>query len=131
MDTSRRIYVDLDNRTKEIGLTINVEKTKILTQTRSRRVLQNVTIDDDKLERVINFTYLGVILSKDDNEETKVRHVVRMDGQRMPKRILEASMGGVRPVERHRRRGQEEVADDARFLLTSRNWRISEEGQAS
>lgn len=72
MTAVKKIYIDLENKASEVGLTINIDKTKVLTQTCSARFLQNITIGDN-LEQVPNFTYLGVNPSEDENEEPNFR----------------------------------------------------------
>lgn len=58
----------MENRSKEVGLKVNIDKTKVLKQTMTRRLVQNV-IGDDNLEAVKHFKYLGTELTNDDDEE--------------------------------------------------------------
>lgn len=58
----------MENRSKEVGLKVNIDKTKVSKQTRTRRLLENV-IGDDYLEAVKHFKYLGTELTNDDDEE--------------------------------------------------------------
>lgn len=46
------IYIDLENRASKVGLTINTGKSKVLKQTQTTILLQNVTIGEEYLERV-------------------------------------------------------------------------------
>lgn len=64
MVTVKEVHTDLEIKASEVGLTINVDKTKILKQTCTAKTLQNITIEDDNLEQVKYFTYLGVNLPK-------------------------------------------------------------------
>lgn len=72
MVTVKEIYMELDEGAKEVGLKINTDKTKVLTQTRSNRVLHNGTFGDDNLERVGEFTYLKVRITRDGSEKPEI-----------------------------------------------------------
>lgn len=50
-------------------------------------------------------------------------HVIRMDDNRIPKRLMLAEISGNRPVGRPRRRWMDSVTADAEELLNVRNWR--------
>lgn len=72
MTAVKEIYIDLDKWFREVGLNINVDKTKVLKQTRTKRSSQNVTIGNDILEAVKHFKYLRIDLASDGNEETEI-----------------------------------------------------------
>ena len=57
---AKEIFLDLKNKAKEVGLAINIDKIKILIQTRRDQVYNNIEIEEDTIEVVDNFTYLGV-----------------------------------------------------------------------
>ena len=66
-DGSRQLkayFTELKNKAKEVGLAINIDKIKILIQTRRDQVYNNIEIEEDTIEVVDNFTYLGVNLAK-------------------------------------------------------------------
>lgn len=50
-------------------------------------------------------------------------HVIRMDDNRIPKRLMVAEISGNRPVGRPRRRWIDSVTADAEAMLNIRNWR--------
>lgn len=52
-----------------------------------------------------------------------VGHVIKMDEQRTPRRILMGEMEGKKSMERPRRRWQDEIGRDAREMLGVRNWK--------
>lgn len=69
----KEAYMELKNHAKEIGLSVNVEKTKMPNQTRRNTLQQNVTIQNDDIEIVETFTYLGVELTRDGREDREIR----------------------------------------------------------
>jgi sorting nexin-29 len=64
------VYGDLKERAKEVGLNINVEKTKSMVQSRRPGRKRTLTDEDRDVEVVTKFKYLGMVLN-DTNEENK------------------------------------------------------------
>jgi hypothetical protein len=62
------VYGDLKERAKEVGLNINVEKTKAMVQSRRPGRRRTMTVEDHDIEVVTRFKYLGTVLN-DTNEE--------------------------------------------------------------
>jgi sorting nexin-29 len=62
------VYGDLKERAKEVGLNINVEKTKAMVQSRRPRRRRTLTVEVHDIEVVTRFKYLGMVLN-DTNEE--------------------------------------------------------------
>ena len=68
-----RIFLELKNKAKEVGLAINIDKTKMLIQTRRDQVHNNIEMEEDTIEVVDNFIYLGVNLAKTGSEESEIQ----------------------------------------------------------
>jgi len=68
-------YGKLKYRAKEVGLIINVEKTKAMMQSRRTGNGRTLTVDDHKIEVVRRFKYLGMVINyvKDEKEEIQAR----------------------------------------------------------
>ena len=49
---AKEIFIELKNKAKEVGLAINTDKTKMLTQTRRDQVYNNIEIEEDTIEVV-------------------------------------------------------------------------------
>jgi len=64
------VYGELKERSKEVGLIINVEKTKAMVQSRRHRKGGIWTVGDHKIETVKRFRYLGKVIN-DTNDETE------------------------------------------------------------
>jgi hypothetical protein len=62
------VYGDLKERAKEVGLNINVEKTKAMVKNRRPGRKRTLTVEDHDIEVVTRFKYLGMVLN-DTNEE--------------------------------------------------------------
>jgi hypothetical protein len=62
------VYGELKERAKELGLNINVEKTKALVQSRRTGRRRILTVEEHDIEVVTRFKYLGMVLN-DTNEE--------------------------------------------------------------
>jgi hypothetical protein len=57
-------------------------------------------------------------------EDIKIRsHIIRMEGERIPKKVLNGTFHNTRPVERPRARWADMVQRDALQLLGVRGWR--------
>jgi hypothetical protein len=63
------VYSELKETAKEVGLNINVEKTKAMVQSRRPRGRELLTVIDHGIEVVRRFKYLGTIIN-DTNDET-------------------------------------------------------------
>ena len=68
-------YGELKERAKEVGLIINVEKTKAMVQSRRLGKGRTPTIEDHKIEVVGRFKYLGTVINdiNDGTEEIRAR----------------------------------------------------------
>jgi hypothetical protein len=62
------VYGELKERAKEVGLNINIEKTKAMVQSRRPGSRRTLTVEDHDIEVVMRFKYLGTVLN-DTNEE--------------------------------------------------------------
>ena len=67
----RKLFVEMENIARKLGLQINQEKTKYMIVVRKYSLKQNkighLKIKNYKFERAENFKYLGVILNEDNN----------------------------------------------------------------
>jgi hypothetical protein len=63
-------YGKLKERAKEVGLIINVEKTKAMVQSRRLGKGRTLTVEDHKTEVVRRFRYLGTVIN-DVNDKMK------------------------------------------------------------
>jgi endonuclease/exonuclease/phosphatase family metal-dependent hydrolase/ribosomal protein S28E/S33 len=71
---AKEVLVNLDSSAREVGLRINENKTKVMTQTRRNTpIRQNLTVADYNFENVENFVYLGTNISKDGNETEEIK----------------------------------------------------------
>jgi hypothetical protein len=71
MQTVEKIYRELEELTKIIGLTINTMKAKVMIQ--SRRDVSCQQTDILGIETVDSFTYLGPELTKGNEEEVEIQ----------------------------------------------------------
>ena len=69
------VYGELKETVKEVGLIINVCKTKALVQSRRLGNGGTLTVEDHKIEVVRRFKYLGTVIngSSDKTEEIRAR----------------------------------------------------------
>ena len=69
------VYGELKERAKEVGLNINVEKTKATVQNRRLRRRETLTVKDHDIEVVRRFKYQGTIINdiNDETEEIRAR----------------------------------------------------------
>ena len=74
MDRTKRaisnIHGELKERAKEVGLIINVDKTKAVVQNRRLGKGGTLTVEDHKIEVVRRFKYLETVIN-DSNDETE------------------------------------------------------------
>ena len=71
---ARQIFLELDNAAREMGLSINENKTKYMITTRKNRpTRQNKTFGDFNIENVTDFTYLGASLSNTNDEGREIQ----------------------------------------------------------
>jgi len=66
-------YGELKERAKEVGLIINVEKTKAMVQSRRLGKGRTLTIEDHKTEVVRRFKYLGTVINDVNDEMEEIR----------------------------------------------------------
>jgi sorting nexin-29 len=64
---------NLRKATKEMGLTINLQKTKYMEVTKKPTNLRMLKVDDQEFERVREFKYLGSTLTEDNNINTEIK----------------------------------------------------------
>ena len=64
------VYGELKERAKEVGLIINVDKTKAMVQNRRHGLGGTLIVEDHKIEVVRRFKYLGTVIN-DTNDETQ------------------------------------------------------------
>jgi len=64
------VYGELKERAKEVGLIINVDKTKAMVQNRRLGKGETLTVEDHKIKVVRRFKYLGTVIN-DSNDETE------------------------------------------------------------
>jgi len=57
------VYGELKEREKEVGLNINIEKTKAMLQSRRPGRRGTLTVEDHDIEVVTRFKYLGMVLN--------------------------------------------------------------------
>ena len=72
----QKIVDAFSNASKRFGLKININKTEVLYQPNSTRTRQeDITVDGNKLNSVLEFTYLGSTISRDGciDDETQRR----------------------------------------------------------
>ena len=69
------VYGELKERAKEVGLIINVDKTKAVVQNRRLGKGGTLTVEDHKIEVIRRFKYLGTVIndSNDETEEIRAR----------------------------------------------------------
>lgn len=74
LDRAKEILIDLDKSAKEVGVCINEDKTKTMSQTRRKTPRrQNATIGDYNFEKVEKFTYLKSEITNNANEMEEVK----------------------------------------------------------
>ena len=66
-------YGELKERAKEVGLIINVEKTKAMVQSRRLGKGRTRTVEDRKTEVVRRFKYLGTVINDVNDEMEEIR----------------------------------------------------------
>jgi hypothetical protein len=66
------VYGELIERAKEVGLIINVEKTKAMVQSRRPGTGGTLTAEDHKIEVVRRFKYLGTVINDTNNETEEI-----------------------------------------------------------
>jgi hypothetical protein len=65
------VYGELKERAKQVGLIINVDKTKAMVQNRRLGKGGTLTVEDHKIEVVRRFKYLGTVISDSNDEQKK------------------------------------------------------------
>ena len=66
-------YGELKERAKEVGLIINVEKTKAMVQSRRLGKGRTLTVEDHKTEVVRRFRYLGTVINDVNDKMKEIR----------------------------------------------------------
>jgi len=67
------VYGELKERAKEVGLIINVDKTKAMVQNRRLGKGGTLAVEDHKIEVVRRFKYLGRVINDSDDETEEIR----------------------------------------------------------
>jgi len=75
-EEAAEIYTQLKKEARNIGLEINSQKTKTLTQTRTRGN-KNYPREEDNVDAVQSFTYLGVELNTRGSEKSEKQSLLR------------------------------------------------------
>jgi hypothetical protein len=69
----RKLFIEMENISRNFGLRINQENTKYMIVERKNNLQKNkighLNINNYKFERVENFNYLGVILNEENNNQ--------------------------------------------------------------
>jgi hypothetical protein len=64
---------NLSKAAKEMGLTINLQKTKCMEVTKKPSFLRMLKVNDQEFERVREFKYLGSTITEDNNIATEIK----------------------------------------------------------
>jgi len=67
------VYGELKETAKEVGLIINVDKTKAVVQNRRLGKGGTLTVEDHKVEVVRRFKYLGTVINDSNDEMEEIR----------------------------------------------------------
>jgi hypothetical protein len=70
---------NLSKSEKEMGLTINLQKTKYMEVTKKPTNLRMLKVDDQEFERVREFKYLGSTLTEDNKITTEIKLRIIME----------------------------------------------------
>ena len=77
----RKLFVEMENIARKLGLQINQEKTKYMIVERKNSLKKNkmghLKIKNYKFERVENFKYLGIILNEDNNIQIDLQERIK------------------------------------------------------
>jgi len=77
----RKLFAEMENIPRKLGLQINQEKTKYMIAERENSLKQNKTehlkIKNYKFEKVENFKYIGVTLNEDNNYKTDLQERIK------------------------------------------------------
>jgi len=77
----RKLFLEMENTARKLGLQINQEKTKYMIVERKNSLKKNkighLKIKNYKFERVENFKYLGVILNEDNNNQIDLQERIK------------------------------------------------------
>jgi hypothetical protein len=66
------VYGEMKERAKEVGIIINVEKTKAMVQSRRPGRGGTLTVEDHKIEVVRRFKYLGTVINEVNDETEEI-----------------------------------------------------------
>jgi len=77
----RKLFVEMENIARKLGLQVNREKTKYMIVERKNSLKQNkighFKIKIYKFERVENFKYFGVIISEDNSYQIDLQEGIK------------------------------------------------------
>jgi hypothetical protein len=74
----REAYKKLKKATEQIWLTINQEKRKFMEVSDPKTVEQYITTDNERIEKVKEFQYIGSIVTCDNNMNMEINHRITM-----------------------------------------------------
>jgi hypothetical protein len=81
MQECQEFLDDLVRVAKSVGLTINAKKTKLMRtsqQPTTRRAIQSIKIEEDTIEEVEKFIYLGSVIARDGGTSEDVRNRIQL-----------------------------------------------------
>jgi len=70
------VYGELKEAAKEVGLVINVDKTKAMVQNRRLGKGGTLTVEDHKIEVVRRFKYLETVINDSSDEREEIRAMI-------------------------------------------------------
>ena len=77
----RKLFAEMENIPRKLGLQINQEKTKYMIVERKNSLKKNkighLKIKNYKFERVENFKHLGIILNEDNNNQMHLQERIK------------------------------------------------------
>jgi sorting nexin-29 len=70
----KEAFIKLNNEAQKMGLNINEEKTKYMEITAKPTKNKYLNVGNYRFEKVIEFKYLGTMISYDNNLDTEIYH---------------------------------------------------------
>jgi hypothetical protein len=74
----KEAIIKLSKAAKEIGFTINPQKTKYTEVTKLSSTSRMIKVDEQEFERVNGFKYLGSTLTEDNSNNIAMKHKIVM-----------------------------------------------------
>jgi len=75
MEDLQELIDKIDDKEQQFGLSINVEKTKIMIISREEKSDANILINSEPVQRVKEFKYLGAFITEDLNPEIEIKKI--------------------------------------------------------